>query len=100
MKDTPLFPDLPEVLSPRLAWVRKHGVVTLYFDEMHRFGDDDKWMAGLAPGVVGKDNIAQFLCEECGRNGDMTTGHGATEEEAMEDLAMKHEIPHWSLPDA
>lgn len=92
-----LFPDLPETLSPKLAWKRKHGVVTLYFDEMHRFGDDDKWAAGLAPGVSGKDAVAQFLCDECGKNGDMTTGWGSTEEAAMEDLCLKHDLKHWSL---
>lgn len=96
--DTPLFPDLPEVLSPRLVWVRLHGVITMSFEEHQRFGDDDKWAAGLAPGVTGKDAIAQWFCDECSHNGDMTTGWGETEEAAMEDLALKHELKHWSLP--
>lgn len=92
-----LFPDLPEVLSPRLKWKQEHGIVTMFFNEQQRFGDDDAWAAGLAPGVSGKDNIAQFLCDECGRNGDMTTGWGATEDAAMMDLALKHELKHWTL---
>jgi hypothetical protein len=97
MSDTPLFPDLPEQLSPRLAWMRKHGVITMSFAEHQRFGDDDKWAAAFAPGVVGKDAIAQRICDECSHNGEMTTGWGATEDEAMENLALKFRVPHWSL---
>ncbi len=83
--------------SPILAWKKKHGIATLYFDERQRFGDYDKWAAALCPGVTGRDAVAQFMCDQHGRNGDMTTGWGSTEEEAMEDLALKQQITHWTV---
>lgn len=97
MSDTPLFPDIPEVLSPRLAWMRQHGIITMSFEEHERFGEWDRWIAGVAPGVSGKGAIGQWFCDETGRNGETTIGVGETEDAAIIDLCEKHELVHWSL---
>lgn len=82
--------------SPRLLWLDRHGIVTMSFDEAHRFGEWDKWVAGIAPGVTGSDAIAQWFCDECSRNGETTVGQGATEDDALAELAVKHGIPLWN----
>ena len=64
-----LFP-VPEVLSPKLAWLRKHGLTA------ERIGPD------------------VFRC----RNSAHTlTGEGQTEADAILDYCERHHLTHYSL---
>lgn len=73
-----LFP-VAESLSPRLAWMRKHGVITFSLD-------DDTWLAGFQAWHPTVTDAAQFFCDETGCNGDTRIGEGDTESDAMADL--------------
>ena len=94
---TELFPIESVTLeSPRLRWMKKHGIITMSFPTEACFGEFDKCIAGKAEGVTGKDNIAQWFCDETGRNGDTQIGMGATEDEAITELAQKWELKLWN----
>lgn len=82
--------------SPRLVWMKKHGVITMSFDKAHRFGEWDKWIAGIAPGVSGEAAIAQWFCDECGSNGETRIGMGATEDDALAHLAREWDLKLWN----
>lgn len=97
MNNSELFPESEIAsISPRLRWMQKHGCITMSFDEAHRWGEWDKWIAGFADGVTGSDAIAQWFCDETGRNGETTVGVGATEDEAIVDLAQKFQVRLWN----
>ena len=53
-----LFPVV-ESLSPRLAWMRKHGVITFSLE-------DDTWLAGFQAWHPTVTDAAQFFCDETG----------------------------------
>lgn len=87
-----LFPDLPEVLSPRLAWLQKHGVL-LYFSDV----EPTTWFAGLQSWWPEKSG-GNFFIHEWGHRGDSRVGQGDTEDEAILDLCAHHGAPkHWTL---
>jgi len=70
--------DIPETLSPRLAWLKKHGIFTNseFFDdsdEEYRWG---AWLEG---------------CQDY-----LRTGHGDTEDDALVDLAKKQNLKLWN----
>lgn len=93
---TPLFPDLPEVLSPRLAWMRRHKVIT--FHSMPWSDDDSLWFATFDSGEWKYENPADYFAQECGKWGDHRCGMGETEDEAILELCKHHDAPkHWSL---
>lgn len=60
--------DIPESLSPRLAWLRDHGLTMTKLEN-------------------GKYECALF---------DVAFGQGATEDEACVDFCIKTRLPHWS----
>ena len=92
-----LFPPESVAMdSPRLAWLKRHGCITMSFEPHQRFGEFDRWIAGFAEGVAGKDAIAQWFCEECGKNGETTIGMGATEDEAIAELAIRYGVRLWN----
>lgn len=68
--------DVPEVLSPKLKWMRKHNI------ETGELKDDsgDKWTAWLQPEGGG---VPSIFC------------NGQTEEEALVTLAMELGIKDW-----
>lgn len=71
--------DLAPSLSPRLLWMREHGVQTRETTHEERFSDiDDHWLAWLEVGVFG--------------------GSGMTEDEAIVDMAKNLGIPLWNEP--
>lgn len=63
--------DLPESKSPRLMWMEKHGVWTAEITMRGRF----QWWEATSNGITGK---------------------GATEDDAIVDLAIKLEIKLWN----
>ena len=70
--------------SPKLAWLKKHGIITLYHTHTH--GDcPPMWFAGFQvwwPELSGVD----FFAEETAHNGDSRIGSGESEDEALASL--------------
>ena len=75
MSTTPLFPDLPEMLSPRAKWMRDNKCLT-YFSNV---GDPEFniWMADFDDGTRTFENAADYFCQETGEDGDSRIGQGA-----------------------
>jgi hypothetical protein len=76
-----------ESLSPRMAWAKKHRLITV--DAGTDSGETNPWSA-IREGAVLESDI----------NGDpVNFGIGATEEEALANWAELMRVPHWSLPE-
>lgn len=79
--------------SPRLAWMKRHGIIT-YYSAM----DPAVWFAGFQrwwPELSGVD----FFANETAHNGDSRVGEGETEEEALGELMKCYDartLKHWS----
>jgi len=74
-----------ESMSPKLKWLRKHGLVTHFSQETLGDPDSCAWtcaMAKMHPGFSIREGII---------------GVGNTEEEACIDYAIKNDIPHYTL---
>jgi len=67
---TDLFADLPPSLSPRLAWLQKHGL------ELRKVGEN-KWRCSLD---------------------DENFGSGADEDAAVDDFCARTKINDWNTP--
>ncbi len=80
-----LFPaESVRMDSPKLAWLKRHGVLTWY-DSGKRDGFHvcpAEWFAGFQHWWPGLDGII-FFSEETGHNGDSRCGQGDTEDEAI-----------------
>lgn len=85
-----LFDDLPESLSPKLAWLRKHGLVTEFFSEALEMDEDE----------FGND-VFPWTCHVIKTDGSTYSpreiGGGRTEEEAILNYCQKAGIKHYSL---
>lgn len=97
-----LFPASEVALdSPRLLWLRRHGILT-WFDDGKRDGYtiEPEWFAGFQhwwPGQLG----INFFATETAHNGDSRIGQGDDEDEALIHLltcaeARQRGIKHWS----
>jgi hypothetical protein len=76
MPDGELF-EFPVTLSPRLAWMRLHGVDVIR-------------SAAPQPGAV-------WFCRRAGMDPTNTVGAGDTDNDAIYDWCEKTGIKHWSL---
>ena len=68
--------------SPRLAWMKRNGIITLYHAPGHC---PPTWFAGFQvwwPELRGVD----FFAEETAHNGDSRLGEGDSEDEALASL--------------
>lgn len=74
-----LFP-VPEALSPRLAWMKKHGIITFH----HRPGHNcpPTWFAGFQAWHPTLKGVA-FCATETAEHDDSRIGEGETEEDAL-----------------
>ena len=86
-----LFP-IPESLSPKLAWLKKHGLVTHYFEVLQEGAESPETGEELYP----------WTCMDRRPNPNHSikegiVGVGETEEEACMDYARKNDILHWTL---
>jgi hypothetical protein len=89
-----LFPvESVQMDSPRLAWIKKYGVVTYHSLPN---GDDHCWFAGFQEWWPTLTNPVDFFCKETGCNGDQNLTEGETEDEAIIKLALYNEIPLWN----
>ena len=74
--------SIPASISPRLAWLSRHNLITRH--------------ATLPHGLIGADNTKPWLCA----NRAMTTvGFGDDEREATLDYARKAGVAHWLVVD-
>ena len=85
-------PESVAMDSPKLAWMKKHGIITCYHAPGHV---EPTWFAGFQdwwPDRTGSD----FFCEETMHNGDSRIGEGETETEALAALCAAWEIKLWN----
>jgi hypothetical protein len=82
---TELF-DIPESLSPKLKWLKQHGLVTKYDAELECCPESPETGETCYPWLCG------FLD---GRSEPY--GVGKTEEDAIGDFCHKTDTPHYSL---
>lgn len=79
---TDMLFDVPECLSPKLAWLKKHGLETAF---------DAGW----------QDKSEAWSCYPKGMKGELTPhncGLGETEEEAILSFCENIGVKHYSLP--
>lgn len=80
--------------SPRLAWMKRVGIVTLHScpgDEWHT------WMAGLQSWHPDKaSDPFDFFFAETSQHGDSRIGEGDTEDEAIAHLCRRRSIRLWN----
>lgn len=87
MKTEEMFPiESVSMDSPRLAWMKKHQVLTFHLS------GTGEWLAGFVAGpnyakiAASNDETAQWFFDECGENGNLSIGVGETEHEAIIEL--------------
>ena len=80
--------------SPRIAWIKKHGVIT--YHSLPKDPDYSSWFAGFQKWWPHEKKPHAFFCEETGKYGGSRMGEGKTEEEAIIDLAQGWGIPLWN----
>jgi len=104
ISDGLLFP-VPESLSPRLAWMKKHGIVTYlslpndpesrcWFATLWSFSEDLPELAGCKP--TDSQDVWLLFMLETGRNGEQRIGEGSTEDDAICDFCAKAGIALWN----
>lgn len=85
--DPEFFPlESISVDSPRLAWIKRHGIVTLYSNPP---GCEACWYAGFQDWHPGKRGGA-FFANETARMGCERVGIGDNEDEALFNLLESH----------
>jgi hypothetical protein len=84
MSDELFPPDSVAMISPRLAWIKKHGVRTHH----SRAFEDAEWLPWCA--AFGEP------FEVINEQGDGALGFGQTEDEAIIDLAVKFDVKLWN----
>ena len=93
MSDCPLFPDMPEALSPRLDWLWRHKVET---EQIRKAGDLDH-------SPEKGDDIPVWVCRVIKSGGIYAPneiGGGDTEAEAILDFCEASGVPHWLVEEA
>jgi hypothetical protein len=86
-----LFPvEAVQMDSPRLAWMKKHGVIT-YRSPV----EPVCWFAGFQEWWPKLEGVG-FFAKETAHNGDIRVGEGATEDEALCQLAKWEGIKLWN----
>lgn len=86
--------EIPEALSPRLAWIKENNVLTHYASHLEDF--DDPWTA-IIPMEDHVGTLPQIMAEWCRVYDDANEiGYGATEDDAIVDLAKKLNLKLWN----
>lgn len=87
--------------SPKLAWMKRHGILTWYDSGMREGfrACPAEWFAGFQAWWPDKSGI-DFFAHETAHNGDSRIGEGDSEEEALANLmtcwdARKIEMKLW-----
>ena len=92
MSETPLFPDLPESLSPFAKWKREHGLMVWHTPNLHPDAEDEFTGEQILAWTCAKQQDA-----ENGQLGTDTATTGNTEEEACEAYCLRFRLKHWSI---
>lgn len=86
--------DVPEQLSPRLAWMKKHNVITFHLTPKD---PDHVWLADFyEDDDLDIDNPAAYFASETASNGERYIGTGDTEDEAIVELCKKRRVKLWN----
>lgn len=86
--------DLPPSPSPRLLWIARHGVQTFRIDVRTQ---DNPWTAFIRhDDQEGTGDVHDDYHRHRSMWGDMLSGHGATEDEAIVEMAQKRGIKLWN----
>lgn len=82
--------DIPETLSPKLAWMRDNNCITMR--------DMSGWVADFRDPKFNSVSSHDYFMERLGYEGDPSSvGYGNTEDEAILDLCIKTKTPHWTI---
>jgi hypothetical protein len=81
-----LFPDLPPMLSPKLEFLRKHGLATAYDYGLAQEGDPAPWGCYRNRQESDPRGITEAFI-----------GIGADEDAAILDYCAKRGLKHWTL---
>ncbi len=79
--------DVPESLSPRVAWLRQHGLILEHRTDLC----EEEIDCGATPWVC-------RIAKESGCFAPNEIGGGNTEEDAIWDFCMNSGIKHYNLP--
>jgi len=84
--------DIPETLSPRLAWIKEHGVLTHHAPHC----EEAPWIA-LIPMDGHTGNIGEIMAEWCGLYDEQgLIGYGMTMDEAIVSMAKATGLKLWN----
>lgn len=84
--------DLPESLSPKLAWLRAHGLVTSYHSEYEEGGESPETGEEIYPWTCARYAPPQDRSISQG-----IIGVGRTEDDSIVDYCKRSALPHYSL---
>lgn len=85
---------LPESLSPKLKWLRAHGLDTHHFPEYADLPESPE------TGKICYPWICYMDCWDDKYDVNFKPGEAETEEDAIWDYCRKNNLPHYSLSDA
>jgi len=98
MSDELFPPESVAMDSPRIAWMKRHRIVTWFNEGTPDMIVPPQWFAGYDywwPGRNGED----FFAMEMVNNGCSRIGQGDTEHEALIDFAARWDLPVWNQQD-
>jgi len=81
--------DIPESLSPKLAWLKKHGLVTVYDAELESCPESPETGDTCYPWIVTQADVMEI--------DQFCLGSGKTEEEAIISFCEKTGTPHYCI---
>ena len=85
--------DVVASVSPRLAWIERHRIVTHKVES-----NPDTWLAGIAQDAQGLSGIRAWFAADKQSWDKAKVGVGDTENDALTDLAVKHGLRLWFEP--
>jgi hypothetical protein len=85
-------PDSVKMDSPRLAWIRKHDVVTHFAGHCY----ESPWSATFRQDGQEHMTPAGVIMDMLENNDSSSVGFGKTEDEALANLAINWNVPLWN----
>lgn len=82
--------DIPESLSPKLKWLKEHGLETAYFPENSDLPESPETGETCYPWICYSELDSERY------NPDFKPGVGETEEDAIWNYCRKNALPHYS----
>lgn len=94
MSDELFPPESVAMDSPKLAWLKRHKVLT--YLSMPDDPDSRCWFAAFDEGEYIYENPADFFCQHLGENGNSRSGEGDTEDDAIAHLCRRSGLKLWN----